>query len=118
MRHRRFDWVKFFVITGLIVLIIGAIGVYAKSLSPYQQLRGQAEKIATNRANLKTINGFWWYNRDKSYLTVAGNTKKNQAVYVVIQEKTDIGYLSKSGKLNYVTYSFRSGEQLNAIKNL
>lgn len=30
----------------------------------------------------------------------------------------DIGYLSKSGKLNYVTYSFRSGEQLNAIKNL
>ncbi|EPC54269.1 hypothetical protein Lpp77_07703, partial [Lacticaseibacillus paracasei subsp. paracasei CNCM I-4270] len=24
MRHRRFDWVKFFVITGLIVLIIGA----------------------------------------------------------------------------------------------
>ncbi|MDN6432369.1 MAG: hypothetical protein L0K22_00815, partial [Lacticaseibacillus paracasei] len=88
--------------------------------------------------------------------------KKNQAVYVVIQEKTgkvnilnqksgitrqqalqqinqsaspkkilnaslgkrgsefvwDIGYLSKSGKLNYVTYSFRSGEQLNAIKNL
>ena len=30
MRHRRFDWVKFFVITGLIVLIIGAIGVYAK----------------------------------------------------------------------------------------
>ena len=87
MRHRRFDWVKFFVITGLIVLIIGAIGVYAKSLSPYQQLRGQAEKIATNRANLKTINGFGEYNRDKSYLTVAGNTKKNQAVYVVIQEK-------------------------------
>ena len=30
MRHRRFDWVKFFVITGLIVLIIGAIRVYAK----------------------------------------------------------------------------------------
>ena len=79
MRHRRFDWVKFFVITGLIVLIIGAIGVYAKSLSPYQQLRGQAEKIATNRANLKTINGFWWYNRDKSYLTVAGNTKKKSS---------------------------------------
>ncbi|KMO45554.1 DUF5590 domain-containing protein [Lacticaseibacillus rhamnosus] len=160
--HRRFDWVKFLFIGGLIVLIIAAIGIYAKSLSPYQQLRDQAEKIATNRADLKTVNDFWWYNRDKSYLTVAGQTKKNQSVYVVIQKKTgkvtilnqksgitrqkaiqqvtqtsapkkilnaslgkrgsefvwDIGYLSKSGKLNYVTYSFRSGEQLNAIKNL
>ena len=160
--HRRFDWVKFLFIGGPIVLIIAAIGIYAKSLSPYQQLRDQAEKIATNRADLKTVNGFWWYNRDKSYLTVAGQTKKNQSVYVAIQKKTgkvtilnqksgitrqkaiqqvtqtsapkkilnaslgkrgsefvwDIGYLSKSGKLNYVTYSFRSGEQLNAIKNL
>lgn len=61
--HRRFDWVKFLFIGGLIVLIIAAIGIYAKSLSPYQQLRDQAEKIATNRADLKTVNGFWWYNR-------------------------------------------------------
>lgn len=161
-RHRRFDWLKFSLISGLIVLIIAVIGIFAKSLSPYQQLRSQAERIATNRADLKTVNGFWWYNRDKSYLSVAGRTQKNKSVYVVIQQKTgkvdilnqksgitrqqaiqqatsannpkkilnaslgkrgsefvwDIGYLSKSGKLNYVTYSFRSGEQLNAIKNL
>lgn len=43
--HRRFDWVKFLFIGGLIVLIIAAIGIYAKSLSPYQQLRDQAEKL-------------------------------------------------------------------------
>ncbi len=85
--HRRFDWAKFLFIGGLIVLIIAAIGIYAKSLSPYQQLRDQAEKIATNRADLKNVNGFWWYNRDKSYLTVAGQTKKNQSVYVVIRKE-------------------------------
>ncbi|VTU69553.1 hypothetical protein AMBR_BLFENHAL_02245 [Lacticaseibacillus rhamnosus] len=32
--HRRFDWAKFLFIGGLIVLIIAAIGIYAKSLSP------------------------------------------------------------------------------------
>ena len=28
--HRRFDWAKFLFIGGLIVLIIAAIGIYAK----------------------------------------------------------------------------------------
>ncbi|WP_054723450.1 cell wall elongation regulator TseB-like domain-containing protein [Lacticaseibacillus nasuensis] len=118
--------------------------------------------IAETKAGVTQVDQFYWDRQRQSYLCVAGTTKDQTRVYVLIRQKTgkvtllrqaagisastarkqavaafapkkvlsvglsrrgknvvwDVGYESKSGKLGYVTYDFKTGDQLKAIANL
>ncbi|WP_155287185.1 cell wall elongation regulator TseB-like domain-containing protein [Lacticaseibacillus zhaodongensis] len=82
------------VAVGIVALVLVLIiGIFYRSMHPYNKVRADAENIATKSAQVTNINGFWWNTRDKSYLTVSGK-RKNVPVYVVIAQKT--------GKVNVV----------------
>lgn len=154
-------WPQRVALGAIVLVLILIFGIFYRSMHPYNQVRADAEQIATKSADVKNINGFWWNTRDKSYLTVSG-TRKNVPVYVVIAQKTgkvnvvfqesgttrssilrkvwssyspkrilnaglryqkhrlvwDVGYISKSNHLGYVTYDYRTGRMLKAISDL
>lgn len=161
-RANRRNWQgKVWVVVGL-VLIAVVLGIYQKGLAPMHAVRTQAVSIAKKKAGVQSVSAFYWDKQRDSYVTVAGTTKNNQKVYVLIRQKTghmdvlrqangismqeaeaeaiksfapkkiisvglsirkqkvvwDVGYRSKSGKLGYVTYDFKNGDQLFAVANL
>ena len=70
-------------ILGICALIVG---LYVLATSPIRSARTQAVQLAEKYANLKTEDKFYYYNRDKTYYTVAGTNKKNQKIYAVIAQ--------------------------------
>ncbi|WP_056950557.1 DUF5590 domain-containing protein [Lacticaseibacillus nasuensis] len=159
---RRSKWPQRLALAGGVALILVVVGIYLTALAPLHQVRKEAIHIAETKAGVTQVDQFYWDRQRQSYLCVAGTTKDQTRVYVLIRQKTgkvtllrqaagisastarkqavaafapkkvlsvglsrrgknvvwDVGYESKSGKLGYVTYDFKTGDQLKAIANL
>lgn len=85
-RANRNNWHKTaWVVAGLALIVI-VLGIYARALRPLHQVRTQAINIAEKQAKVTTVSHFYWDRQRESYLTVAGTTKANKPVYVVIRQ--------------------------------
>lgn len=83
--HRVNWWRRGWIIAGL-VLIVVVLGIYARSLAPLHQVRTEAIRIAEKKAKVTDVSAFYWDKQRESYLTVAGTTKHNQRLYVLIRQ--------------------------------
>ncbi len=85
-RANRITWQRRAWIIGGLVLIAVVLGVYAHSLAPLHQVRSEAINIAEKKAKVTNVSAFYWDKQRESYLTVAGTTKQNQRLYVLIRQ--------------------------------
>ena len=46
-----------------------------------QQAKREAVQMAEKYADLKTVDQFYWFNRDKTYFTVTGESNSGEANY-------------------------------------
>ncbi|GCF92915.1 peptidase [Enterococcus florum] len=75
-----------------LVAIIGAIFavlvvvtmLLIRANQPRQQAKNEAIQIAKQQTNLKTVENFYWFNREKTYFTVVGQDAEGKELAVII----------------------------------
>lgn len=60
---------------------------FAIANHPRQEQRREAISMARKYAHVNHVNGFYVYNREKTYYTVTGKNRHNQQVLVMIPQK-------------------------------
>ena len=73
----------------ILIILIFFVGwsIYAVGNHPKAEAERQATTIAKRYANLKTRTGFYIYNRENTYYTVAGKNNKGQRILVIVPQK-------------------------------
>ncbi len=73
----------------ILIILIFLVGwsIYAVGNHPKAEAERQATTIAKRYANLKTRTGFYIYNRENTYYTVAGKNNKGQRILVIVPQK-------------------------------
>ena len=73
----------------ILIILIFLVGwsIYAVGNHPKAEAERQATSIAKRYANLKTRTGFYIYNRENTYYTVAGKNNKGQKILVIVPQK-------------------------------
>ncbi|MFR0645693.1 DUF5590 domain-containing protein [Limosilactobacillus mucosae] len=73
----------------ILIILIFLVGwsIYAVGNHPKTEAERQATSIAKRYANLKTRTGFYIYNRENTYYTVAGKNNKGQKILVIVPQK-------------------------------
>lgn len=81
--------------------------VLIRQKTGHLQVLRQTKGISSQAAEAQAIKSY----APKKIISVGLSIRKQKVVW-------DVGYRSKSGKLGYVTYDFKNGEQLFAVANL
>lgn len=71
----------------ILVIVVSAFILYNRAKSPMATAEKEAVTIAKKYANLDKETAFYRYNRDATYFTVAGTTKANKKIYVIVAQK-------------------------------
>lgn len=73
----------------ILIILIFLVGwsIYAVGNHPKAEAERQATSIAKRYADLKTRTGFYIYNRENTYYTVAGKNNKGQKILVIVPQK-------------------------------
>lgn len=73
----------------ILIILIFLVGwsIYAVGNHPKAEAERQATSIAKRYANLKIRTGFYIYNRENTYYTVAGKNNKGQKILVIVPQK-------------------------------
>lgn len=73
----------------ILIILVFLVGwsIYAVGNHPKAEAERQATTIAKRYANLKTRTGFYIYNRENTYYTVAGKNNKGQRILVIVPQK-------------------------------
>lgn len=79
---------KWWPLIGLAVILALMIGLFMRATAPKRDLEKQAIRIATKQAKLVTVGRTYWDRQRDSYVAVAGLTKKQEPVYVLIHQQT------------------------------
>ena len=88
------------IVVTLLLVILVTWSVYAVANHPRAAAQKQATAMAKKYAGLKSTSGFYIYNRDQTYYTVAGKNAKGQTILVVVPQKGgDIRVLKQSAGL-------------------
>lgn len=56
------------IVAFLLIIIVVATMIFIRSNRPMQQAKREAVQMAEKYADLKTVDQFYWFNRDKTYL--------------------------------------------------
>lgn len=72
----------------IIVILVGIIAIFSIAQSPRKQARKQAINIAEQKVGLQDPGRFYWFDYEKTYYTIAGENKHNQAIDVIIAKDT------------------------------
>ncbi|ANK59528.1 DUF5590 domain-containing protein [Loigolactobacillus backii] len=84
---KRKRWQPYALIGLLVVILLSGFLVFHEANKPVATAQDEAVGLAKKYAHLKTVDHFYWFNRQKSYFTVAGTTQDNTRVYVIIAQK-------------------------------
>lgn len=97
------------ILGAIVVIVVGAFILYSRAKSPMVTAEKEAVTIAKKYANLDKESEFYRYNRDATYFTVAGTTKANKKIYVIVAQKggkvkvlTQANGKSKNDILTYI----------------
>ncbi|MFD0897228.1 cell wall elongation regulator TseB-like domain-containing protein [Loigolactobacillus binensis] len=83
----RKHWKSYSLIGVLLLLIVSALFIYHAANKPAVTAKREAVALAEKYAHVTTVDDFYWFNHKHSYLTVAGQTKQHQAVFVIVAQK-------------------------------
>ncbi|KRM59289.1 cell wall elongation regulator TseB-like domain-containing protein [Secundilactobacillus malefermentans] len=75
------------VLVVIIVLILSGLFILNRATAPNSRAQRQAISLSQKYAGLKSYSQVYWTNLHKTYYTVDGTNKQNQAVYVVVPKK-------------------------------
>lgn len=71
----------------LFVLIVGSYSIFYQSQRPIVQAESEAIEIATQVADVKKVEDFFWYNgTDATYFAISGYNTEGKLLYVVIKQ--------------------------------
>lgn len=84
--HRSMRLVRNLLLIILLIFLLGWIS-YAVANHPRAAARRQAVQIARKYTGLQKTDGFYIYNREKTYYTVAGTNRKGQQILVIVPQK-------------------------------
>lgn len=70
----------------LIMLIIGSIVLYRRSVAPYNNSKEEAFEYATTHSDIITPEEFYWYNDTETFFTVVGKTEEDTELVVLINQ--------------------------------
>ncbi|WP_281164646.1 DUF5590 domain-containing protein [Liquorilactobacillus sicerae] len=86
-QHRN-SLVRTILLAILALIIFGSAIIYWQAAAPYHDAQQNAVKLAKRYGKLKKTANFYLFNRKQTYFTVAGTNQQNQAVYVMIAQKS------------------------------
>ncbi len=72
------------IVTFLLIIIVGATMIFIRSNRPMQQAKKEAVQMAEKYADLKTVDQFYWFNREKTYFTVTGENNTGEAIIAIV----------------------------------
>lgn len=72
------------IVTVLLIIIVAAAMIFIRSNRPMQQAKREAVQMAEKYADLKTVDQFYWFNREKTYFTVTGENHDGQSIIVIV----------------------------------
>lgn len=75
---------KSIILGSIIIIIFGLFAVYNYVQRPKNQAQKEAYALAKKYAKVDQPDTFYWFNRKKTYFTVAGKNHSGQKVYVII----------------------------------
>lgn len=75
---------KTIILGSIIVILFALFAFYSYVQAPKRQAQKQAYALAQKYAHVNNPTAFYWYNRDKTYFTVAGTNNEKEKVYVII----------------------------------
>lgn len=88
------------IVVAVLVVVLVTWSVYAIANHPRAVAQKQATTMAKKYAGLRSASGFYIYNRDWTYYTVAGKNAKGQAILVIVPQKGgDIRILKQAAGL-------------------
>lgn len=70
----------------MLLLIFGVTIVLTRSLSPYNQAKAETAQLASQKANLRTAEDFYWFNGNQTYFTITGLNSEGTPIVVIIQQ--------------------------------
>lgn len=70
----------------MLLLIFGVTIVLTRSLSPYNQAKAETAQLASQKANLRTAEDFYWFNGNETYFTITGLNSEGTPIVVIIQQ--------------------------------
>ncbi|MFC6169128.1 cell wall elongation regulator TseB-like domain-containing protein [Loigolactobacillus jiayinensis] len=83
----RKHWKSYSLIGVVLLIIVSALLIYHAANKPAVTARREAIALAEKYGHVTTVDDFYWFNHKQSYLTVAGETKQHNAVFVIIAQK-------------------------------
>ncbi len=96
MRHAAKSTKRIAIIGIIVVILVSILAIFSIAQSPRKQAEKQAINIAEQKVGLKDPGRFYWFDYEKTYYTIEGKNKNNQAIDVVIAKKTgDITVLNQ-----------------------
>lgn len=72
------------IVTFLLIIIVAATMIFIRSNRPMHQAKKEAVQMAEKYADLKTVDQFYWFNREKTYFTVTGENNTGESIIVIV----------------------------------
>ncbi|MEC6747155.1 DUF5590 domain-containing protein [Marinilactibacillus sp. XAAS-LB27] len=72
----------------LIVLIIGSVVIYRRSVALYNDTEEQAIEYAIANSEIVSATDFYWYNDTETTFTVVGETEEGESLVVFTNQET------------------------------
>lgn len=89
------------IVTFLLIIIVAATMIFIRSNRPIQQAKKETVQMAEKYADLKTVDQFYWFNREKTYFTVTGENNNGEGIIVIVPKSGEkIRILNQKDGLN------------------
>lgn len=90
------------VIGALIVIILGCVLIFLKSIQPQRQAEKQTVEFVKQHVDLETVDEFYWFNRKETNFSIVGTTAKGSDIVVFVPESGDkIKIMKQNEGMNY-----------------
>lgn len=72
------------IVAFLLIIIVAATMIFIRSNRLMHQAKREAVQMAEKYADLKTVDQFYWFNREKTYFTVTGENNTGEQIIVIV----------------------------------
>ena len=77
------------VIGVLILIILGSILIFFKSIQPQRQAEKQTVEFVKKHVDLETVDEFYWFTRKETNFSIVGTTTKGTGIVVFVPKSGD-----------------------------
>lgn len=70
----------------MLVLVFGVTLILTRSLSPYNQAKAETTELASQKADLRDAEDFYWFNGNETYFTITGSNSEGTPIVVIVHQ--------------------------------